>query len=74
MAGPYITKYIDGNDFNKIATEKAVTEYTECVSITKDDIKTSDTIARNVDDASEEKVVSEKALYDILRLNILGNE
>jgi hypothetical protein len=74
MDGPYITKYIDGNDFNKIATEKAVTEYTERVSITKDDIKTSDTIARNVDDASEEKVVSEKALYDILRLNILGNE
>lgn len=74
MAGPYIVNAIETSESNKIATEKAVVDYVENVSITKDDIVTSVTMAKTLSEASDEKVISEKSIYDILRLKILGSE
>ena len=74
VAGPYITNVIEDHNSTDIVTENSVTEYVEKMAITEDDIATSKTMAKTLEEASDEKVISEKALYDTLQLNVLKDQ
>lgn len=54
-----------------IATEAAVANYVDEVAIMNKDVVTSETLSNNVKDASDDKVVTEKAVYDTLDINLL---
>lgn len=74
-AGLTITEEINpANEEDRIPTTEAIDEYLQRVVITEDDIVTSGNVSNTLDDASDEKVISEKALYEQVQLNVLKDD